>query len=681
MGAGRALAAAGCSHCRLAVLKLFTCPTSALPVTRTGLLQYRPHSISNSSIRSFSSHPVLNRPLNDDTKCAERNSEEKDEVDGQDHRHATEDSTSTSTPWYLQVDPPRHVASLEQPPLPEVPEQSPEIIAPLLKYASEEMGLDDISLLDLRRLDPPPALGPNLFMLFGTARSTRHLNVSAGRLVRWLRAEHRIWADTDGLLGPNERKTKLRRKAKRAKLLGTMGTDDADDGIKTGWICVNLGTRGRGSRELDIVAEDGRIAGFGVPQNGSTIVVQIMTESRRAELGLETLWQQALDQQLDQSSEPKAEKPRDLHPLEEAILSSRSTPQSNRHGGPSRNALPGQARFYSTEQAVSRDPSKTSRPFPEISTGAFRRVLSSDAEQKHRFLQLLCQRLDQLSPVEAADARGDLSRGQMSPAFLQVLEFALQNLPPYQTWGYRLTIQSKAHHSSSNNFKTLQQLVEEMRIYSIAATRQQFLRLLACIYGSVSVDLRTRSKLALELLEIIQQRGQPILDNDIIVTIIEAAVRTGSRDSEVQQLMTRLQHLSMQADLPCMTEPLLMRLMEVYARTRNFPAFWDTWRIPPRYLRPRSAAMYIHLYKLAAASHSTSLCAITIRRCFQEMLLENPSVQPTGHVLDALMDCIRVADPHAEEHAQILSPASDGVHSAKADREFVKLVRHLKGLI
>ncbi len=164
------------------------------------------------------------------------------------------------------------------------------MMAPLLKHLSEDMGLDNLQLLDLRSLDPPASLGPDLMMLFGSARSERHLHISAGRLVQWLRGRG-IKAAADGLLGRNELKTRLRRKARKAKLLGNNGVArGGDDGISTGWICVNMGTLGWSISENPVLGPDGRQAGFGSPHTGTTPVIQLFTESRREELRLEDLW-------------------------------------------------------------------------------------------------------------------------------------------------------------------------------------------------------------------------------------------------------------------------------------------------------------------------------------------------------------------------------------------------------
>lgn len=370
-----ALSAASCSQCRSLVLNLFTSSTlRSVPVARPSLSYTRAHIVGALPLRRFSSLPKPTNPALDaehgehgeSVRVVEDEQENNDENDDGENETATGNSLA-NVPWYLQVEPPTHMAPLEPPPLPEIPPDAPPLIRSLLEYASEQMGLDALSLLDLRKLDPAPALGPNLFMLFGTARSERHLSVSAGRLVRWLRAKHRVHADADGLLGPNERKIKLRRRARRAKLLGTMGTDDADDGIRTGWVCVNLGTIDRGGAESVVVAEDGRVSGFGISHVGSTIVFQIMTEGRRAEMGLETLWTRSLARALspsvnsdsgnkDQEPISRSRSEKNLHPVEKAMMANLHRPSgfppSSRGGQSSRSSPPNQARFYSAQQPL-----------------------------------------------------------------------------------------------------------------------------------------------------------------------------------------------------------------------------------------------------------------------------------------------------------------------------------------
>ncbi|KAH0834500.1 hypothetical protein AYO21_08388 [Fonsecaea monophora] len=251
---------------------------------------------------------------------------------------------SSSVPWYLQIEdptPPAPISPLlalqEIPPLPHDP---PAILSPVLTHLSTQIGLDNLTLLDLRRLDPPPALGSNLLMIIGTARSVKHLNVSADRFCRWVRKEYKLRPYADGLLGRNELKLKLRRKARKMKLAQSVGNTvamkDADDGITTGWICVNMGAiddavmpelqededgdqmrtdAAEGDEQRvspaspvapimtrkmqETLAEDEEdeyqnpgddYVGFGSRSDSPRIVVQMFTEDKRVEMDLEGLW-------------------------------------------------------------------------------------------------------------------------------------------------------------------------------------------------------------------------------------------------------------------------------------------------------------------------------------------------------------------------------------------------------
>lgn len=222
---------------------------------------------------------------------------------------AKDESQNDDTPWFLDEEPPRHPPSQHLQPLPKIPEDAPAVLEPMLKYVFEDMGLDDLALLDLRDLDPPAALGPNLFMLFGTARSERHLHISAGRFVRWLRKGHKIDARADGLIGAGELRTKLRRLRKKAKLMGTNASvvPRGDHGISTGWICVNFSAEDGLTGTSASFDDSGRMSGFGASETGTTVVAQCMTESRRHELDLETLWQGILKRSIQQQKKIRNE--------------------------------------------------------------------------------------------------------------------------------------------------------------------------------------------------------------------------------------------------------------------------------------------------------------------------------------------------------------------------------------
>lgn len=184
--------------------------------------------------------------------------------------------------------------------LPTLPENPPPLLRPILEYMSIDLGLDALSILDLRKLDPPPGLGANLLMVLATSRSEKHLHVSAGRLCKWLRSSHKLSPYPDGIMGRGEIKLKLRRKARRARLLRSVGSSEStnlDDEISTGWICVNVGRIESGENALEPSQELESFVGFGKQVREITLVIQMMTVSKREELDLEELWGNALVRQ------------------------------------------------------------------------------------------------------------------------------------------------------------------------------------------------------------------------------------------------------------------------------------------------------------------------------------------------------------------------------------------------
>ncbi|KAI0997527.1 hypothetical protein K3495_g10661 [Podosphaera aphanis] len=230
-----------------------------------------------------------------DTTRRELTDQTNEKSDGEDHESQepiAEETDITTIPWYLQVNAPKKLELSERQYIPDLPELPPPILQPLMHQVSIDLGLDDLTLLDLRKLDPPPALGANLLMLLATARSEKHLHVSADRLCRWLRSEYRLRPDADGLLGRNELKTRLKRKARRTKLLGS-SDENSDDGIRSGWVCVDVGIVDA-SEDTEKSTPPKDFVGFGRRTEGVRIVVQMLTEEKRSEIDLEGLWSSIL---------------------------------------------------------------------------------------------------------------------------------------------------------------------------------------------------------------------------------------------------------------------------------------------------------------------------------------------------------------------------------------------------
>ena len=208
--------------------------------------------------------------------------------------------SSSSTPWYLQVQTRTHSISnplAERQQLPDLPSEPPPLLRPMLEHISISLGLDDLKLFDLRNVDPPPALGANLVVVIGTARSEKHLHVSADRFCRWLRTAHKLSPFADGLLGRGELKLKMRRKARRARVMNHVGATESgntDDGIRAGWVCVNVGSIEDGRSPTPRFAEMDNYVGFGSDVKGANIIVQMLVHEKREELELERLLEQTI---------------------------------------------------------------------------------------------------------------------------------------------------------------------------------------------------------------------------------------------------------------------------------------------------------------------------------------------------------------------------------------------------
>ncbi|KAF8459586.1 hypothetical protein BGX38DRAFT_1138373 [Terfezia claveryi] len=181
----------------------------------------------------------------------------------------TEVAGEQPIPWYLK-DTYATRSSLvpERAPLPPLPDNSPELLGEILEQLDAELGVTDMNIMDLRPLDPAPAIGRDIIMIFGNTRSERHLHNTANKICRWLRSAHGIRPYADGLIGRNAQKLINRRRIRRGKVTASQ-SGEVNEYVATEWVCVNTGYEG--------------------------IILQLFTPKRRGELNLEALWERKLD--------------------------------------------------------------------------------------------------------------------------------------------------------------------------------------------------------------------------------------------------------------------------------------------------------------------------------------------------------------------------------------------------
>ncbi|UNI16798.1 ATPase synthesis protein 25 mitochondrial [Purpureocillium takamizusanense] len=564
-----AIATLGCCSCRSSVIRAVLGSTA----TKARFLGQPQRRTFQSSTRGF-----LSSKSPQETG-ANRQIEEIQEST------SNEENEEGEKPWFLEEEPPRHAPSLHKPTLPQAPEGAPALVDPMISYIYEDMGLDDISLLDLRELDPPAALGANLIMLFATARSERHLHVSAGRFVRWLKRTYKVNARADGLIGPGELKTKLRRLKKKAKLMGTntMIVPGGDNGISTGWVCVNFSAAGQDTDEASSFDESGRFSGFGSSLTGTTVVVQCLTESRRSELDLETLWQGILRRSLEQTSKIKGEKIEDRATYEK-MVSLRMQQPANQSA--------------SQWQAL------------------------QQASQQQRHFSTLARRL-QPRTEHRASAVGE---GMPEPESLLVEETNQLDLGRV-----RRRISELQTSGASISQEGLESLISA--IFRAAP--------------STSEDSSERVALVDGLLLTAQERGMVVWSKEILVTLIESVVDSPVYGPELQRSQRNLEFLLVEMQ-SALDEPQVLRLMSAYARQQDWERFWDVFRSQARFQVARSSKLYELAYSVMADTRDPKLCTDVLRWVYPEMLKEEFPVPVTGSLYDALKACILVADPAAE---------------------------------
>ncbi|KAI5464925.1 ATPase synthesis protein 25, mitochondrial [Mariannaea sp. PMI_226] len=531
----------------------------------------------------------------------------------------SEPAKSDDVPWFLEVEPPTHPPSQHTVELPKIPEDAPAILEPMMKYMFEDMGLDDISLLDLRDLDPPAALGPNLFMFFGTTRSERHLHVSSGRFVRWLKRNYKISARADGLIGPGELRTKLRRLRKKAKLMGTNTAiiPGGDNGISTGWVCVNFSSDEGNLGEVESFDESGRFSGFGASLTGSTIVIQCMTEARRSELDLEALWQGVLKRNLQNNKKAKDGKLMDQQELAEAMASRVQLPTTpSELQWQAMKAASQQKRFYST----------TAR----------------------RLSSLPSERTD--TQTELPESRDSQAEDVVIPDFGQVRKLVTD-------------IQLLGLPFAQDMLKTLVRDILQAKTH-LADTAEERLSL---------ID---------QLLKTAEERGLTIWNEEMYVSMTEGAFASPAYGPELREALKNLDYLVAQKGWQFSLDHI-MRLMQAYASRHDWTRFWDAFRMPSRFKVARQPRHYELAYWTLAQTGNQKLCIDALRWVYPEMMHQDPPVNPVGGVYVALRACLAIADPAAEHLMKNGIPKPRFKKDFRFDRrmqnrEFLKVLREVE---
>ncbi|KAF3384891.1 ATPase synthesis protein 25 [Penicillium rolfsii] len=665
------LRGAACQSCRHEILRSFLA-VSGIPVPR-----FAPAIRPSFNSRAFSAVGSLRSDRPPIANPAEINSSPVEETSYEEHAVESKSTAQPTSrvPWYLQEE----AQTTEERPIPgdhipEIPENSPEMLPVLLEYTYKDLGLDQLKLFDLRGLEVPAALGANVIMIVGTARSVKHLNVSADRLCRWLRSKYKLSPYADGLLGRNELKIKLRRKAKRARAASHAGTtiDEKDDGITTGWICVNAGVVDKGSPKTDL--KDAGFEGFGQLELGTNVVVQIFTEEKRADLDLDGLWQKTLERadrnrlQEEPEFEPGVEFSTARHPSFGGIGNSngqrRSMHTFRRTTETERSGLFAALTGKSTTAEV---------PGLGMSTDSLLRMLLSLPHENARaelgsgpddynstvFLQLLYASLtDDMSARDIAVLRMKLysiAVSRQHPAYTKDALF--KAFTDFLRDGYEL--------EDDLAFDTVAALLSPRSVRG---------------HNDEPVDYLPQEdiELALEVLNRLSLRGVPIFNFKVfnmLYRVVDMPTKAPSDSSYLpdseqpilatsgkewtksQRLMlNRLSKLVSAADV-AFDEEEARQLMVTQFRCEDYDGFWRIWRQLPLKGTGRTQDDYRNLFQLHADLGGEGRARDCLSMWVPMMDRESPAIELKGPIVTSVMHCLLVADPNIQHRVGDGSPS------------------------
>ncbi|KAJ5812956.1 hypothetical protein N7447_009979 [Penicillium robsamsonii] len=670
------LRGAVCQTCRHETLRSFV-SVSGIPMPRSSPLSSR--SISNP--RAFSAVTLLrsDRPPTSDQLDIHLS----EPAEPLAHSETNTSASSQHVPWYLQEEAPIiKERLLSEAHLPKIPDDSPELLSTLLEYTYKDLGLDGLKLFDLRGLEIPAALGANVIMIIGTARSVKHLNVSADRLCRWLRSQYKLSPYADGLLGRNELKIKLRRKAKRARAASAAGAmiDEKDDGITTGWICVNAGMVDKGATTTQL--SDVGIEGFGNLDLGTSVVVQIFTEEKRAEVDLDGLWEATLAREGRKNARETTK---------DSSKTGVAPPRSMSDGF---GSIPGQRRgFHTMRRLASSAMNPTEFGFdaglPGLRTSSSTLPGGAAAVASQLTPTSLLQILTELPADSARNELGSGPNDRQSTLFLRLF---------YTNHAARFSAQEKAAF--------------RLKLFSIAVSRQHpaytkdalfstfsdFLRdgydlpddlgfdvvsalLTPRIAGVTTKQSKTHSpeadvELALLVLDRLSLRGVPILNMRIFNILYQAVCAPNSAPSlnelrpeesspsspavhqtdSQKQILSRLSKILAAANVPFDAIDA-RQLMVTLFQCGDYDGFWRLWRQFPLKGANRTQEDYVQLFTLHAELGQERRARECLSTGIELMNRESPAIVLQGPIVTAIMHCILVADPTLQNRDEGASPS------------------------
>jgi hypothetical protein len=487
--------------------------------------------------------------------------------------------------------------------------------------------------------------------------------------------------------------------------MGSAGDDTRDDGVRTGWVCVDVGVIDAPEVAKDDAPRD--FVGFGRRTDGVRIVVQMLTEEKRLEIDFEKLWggilkrggSTEIERTEDETFEPVSlpEPVGQLRNRPLSILSqSRGFHTSARHLSPGLEREPSLSPFSPPlGEASSLRPSATQTELQDLQHQVVNLLESADygkikdnlrqysghtqqlPYQEWRFLilQQLKIYLESIPKDRAVEALGQGFTDYTSTPFLKCFYQALSDFPSQAEAEARIWLHSYAMDLGHKSYtsKDLMRIFRELRLFGVKIPREAYLNLIRHVLRAkeVSNDIQTyelpnhQIDEVMEILQTMYDQGHDIITEEILVELQKSSApikRPEMLDNLIYQDSTtfglpslpmvgiqhRLHTLIKLLDIHSFSDISRLQLLDLYSRQNHWREFWDIWNMAPIRGQPQSADMYTFMFFTIANTGNQKACMKVLRTWVSELDQEVPKVKLDRNIAKAIKACLKVADPYVE---------------------------------
>jgi len=488
--------------------------------------------------------------------------------------------------------------------------------------------------------------------------------------------------------------------------MGSAGDDHGDDGVRTGWVCVDVGSVEGAEIMTDATTAPQGFIGFGRRTDGVRIVVQMLTEEKREEIELEKLWGGILKR----GGQPETE---DFDEVSAGSSNHAAISESTRRLEIMSSSIPAQSRGIHTSahlhSAKVEESSATEPPLPTTFSNSMENAMHPNLHKIQELVAILSSGKSDMIGITFSQHNTQIAADGLRPLILQQLRKYLESMPTdlslqalgegshdhSSTTFLACFYQSLSPFSSLNEvdariwlhcyarelghpgytFEDQTKLFNELQLSGLEISLEQYQRLLRSAFLLQTKDGTKNNSAPLdvvegvrEMLQTMYDQGHDTLTEDILVDIQEGSAPVVAQyvqpesfeaPSDVFELPSlrlsplqfRIHALLTTVDLPCFKDENRLRLLNLYSRNHHWAAFWDIWRMAPLRSHPQSPDMYAFMFWKVAETRNQRACINVLRAFLPQLEKEEPSVEYEENLAEAVKTCLLIADPFVQQNA------------------------------